>query len=151
MKQKAFKTLLILIVSLFVFTSCEPEDENNVCFYVKNNTSDTIYLHSTIKLFLQNEIMPYSTIKIRESLFSTTKNEYNTIYPSLYEWRINEEYLYIYLKDSVLVKTWNKFYTESELKQFFRETDWIYESYTKPNDGYKYHDYTFEILPEDLN
>jgi hypothetical protein len=154
MQYKLLETVVVIVAvaaSLFTVSSCEPEEENNVSFYVKNSTFDTIYLHSTIKL-LQNEIMPCSTIKIRESLFSTTETEYNTIYLSLYRWTTCEEYLYVYLKDSVLLKTWNKFYTDTYEKQFFRENDWEYKQYSKPNDNdYKYHDFTFEILPEDLN
>ena len=60
MQYKLLETVVVIVAvaaSLFTVSSCEPEEENNVSFYVKNSTFDTIYLHSTIKL-LQNEIMP---------------------------------------------------------------------------------------------
>ena len=48
MKQKAFKTLLILIVSLFIFISCDPEEgldpTNEVKFYIHNKVNKNLII-----------------------------------------------------------------------------------------------------------
>lgn len=142
----------ILAFIIFTNASCTPEDQNIVYFNVKNSSSDTIYIKSDFSV-LENRVIciaPNTISNIKEGSFQDGEEDYK--FKSLYNWTEADIFVYIYSKDSVLLKTWNKFYTDTYEKQFFRENDWEYKQYSKPNNNdCKYHDYTFEILPEDLN
>ena len=150
-------SIIILLMGIAVFlTSCDPEEyldpTNRVLHYVKNNTNDDLI----IKRSHGTSVIQESTIILKKdsiALFSTgalakETNYFETIFQNI----VIDISIFIYSKDSVLLKTWNRFYTDNTQKQFFRESDWVKRVYEK-NEGkiYKYHEYTFTINQEDLN
>ncbi len=157
-----FNTILLVSLSIiFLASSCdpaEPEDpDNKTMHYLNNTTTEDLIIYILPSVSSLSDSIFYCpkgmNSIIKRGHFNSTTSCANP-FDALYNWRNSDSniYAYIYSKDSVLLKTWNRFYTDSTQKQFFRESDWTKRVYEK-NEGkiYKYHEYTFTLNQEDLN
>ncbi len=148
-------SILIGFIVISIFLSCDPLESispsHKVINYIKNNTQEDIIV-SSYALFWNSDSLKLikrdSTIK-----FKITEIEEGTTSDYFFMSHIEKEdsniFLYVYSKDTVLLKTWNRYYTDETQKQFFRESDWVKNYYEKGR--YKYHEYTFTINQEDIN
>ncbi|MDD2530690.1 MAG: hypothetical protein PHN41_05620 [Bacteroidales bacterium] len=159
MKQKAFKTLLILIVSLFIFISCDPEEgldpTNEVKFYIHNKVNKNLIIKTTFSNYCVTPDMRLFSINSDSLLCITSigigKDYSKSLFTALYIGRVVDDTIWFYSQDSVLLRMWTKFNNNEQNKEFFRESDWKIKQWKESDKKYIYTDYTFEILPEDLN
>ncbi|MFA6806095.1 MAG: hypothetical protein WCR29_01615 [Bacteroidales bacterium] len=161
--NKLYKPIfnIVLAIGLIVFfssVSCDPETEspNSITLHqIKNNTTEDIILNiiPTRNPVADSvfHIPKGSSFTVRKGSFFLEKTSpFDVLY-----YFFNEDQdmnVYVYSKDSILLKAWNRFYADSTQKQFFKESDWTKKEYEK-DEGiiYKYHEYTFTINQEDID
>ena len=156
-----FQIVFILGLSVFFSSaSCDPEPkspDSKTIHYVINNTTEDIVLTILPTRFAMSDsvfsIQKGDTILVRRGGFSSSST-YSHSFDGVFFYGFSEEVdinACVYSKDSIVLKTWNRFYTDSTQKQFFKESDWKKKEYEKEEGMiYKYHEYTFTINQDDI-
>ena len=116
-------------VGIFIFLiACNPSDyrdPRNKCeWFLKNSTG--------------------STIGAGISSFEETPDMFNWILDAI----VLEDSLTIFDSNNVLLRTWVQSQRNDSGKQFFNEQYWQKREWKEGK--YTYHEWTFELLPEDL-
>ena len=119
-------------VGIFIFLiACNPSDyrdPRNKCeWFLKNSTGSTITVYGA-----------------GISSFEETPDMFNWILDAI----VLEDSLTIFDSNNVLLRTWVQSQRNDSGKQFFNEQYWQKREWKEGK--YTYHEWTFELLPEDL-
>lgn len=141
------RRLCILAIATVCVLSCDPEeymDGNDSYWYVKNCTQENIYFHCNWVSKQPKLLEPGNS----HWIFIRMDNYYEI--PPFSALPENIERVWLYDKDSNLVRTWTVSAAGDEGRQLFNEKLWRV-SQSKDYGGKFYRrNYTFDILPEDL-
>lgn len=139
-------------VGIFIFLiACNPSDyrdPRNKCeWFLKNSTGSTIILLKNFDSPNYNIVLNDSTITVYGagiSSFEETPDMFNWILDAI----VLEDSLTIFDSNNVLLRTWVQSQRNDSGKQFFNEQYWQKREWKEGK--YTYHEWTFELLPEDL-
>ena len=143
---------LAIIALLVGIQACNPSDyrdPRNKCeWFLKNSTGDSIVVWKNF--YSPNyEVVPNgSTITVYGAgiaSFEKTSDMFNWIFDAV----VVEDSLRIFDLNNVMLKTWVQFQRNTPGKQFFNEEYWQKREWKE--EKYTYHEWTFELLPEDLS
>lgn len=164
MVSRIIKIGMLLLVVLS-FTSCiwfygifseeGYDDTNQVSYYLKNNTQSTIILKSKNVLkgvYDTIDRYQYMTIPADSNfiIFCGAASEYynKNLFDLFFNHNVVEDTMFMYSQDSVLLKVWTESNRFGDGKQLFNESYWTKKSWT--DDYYIYTEYTFDLMPEDI-
>lgn len=146
-----FRFFLISIFSLYYLVSCTPSDyrdPRNPCYwYLKNSTGDLIQMSKNFYFPFHASVPNDSIVLIFRTEFTRHdegKDKFNMILDAIF----TEESLSIFDMNNVMLKTWIQSQRNDPGKQFFNEKYWKKRVWEEEN--YLYHEWTFELLPEDI-
>ena len=131
-----------------ILKSSDYRDPRNKCeWFLKNSTGSTIILLKNFDSPNYNIVPNDSTITVYGagiSSFEETPDMFNWILDAI----VLEDSLTIFDSNNVLLRTWVQSQRNDSGKQFFNEQYWQKREWKEGK--YTYHEWTFELLPEDL-
>lgn len=162
-----FRYLLIASLLALCLVSCDPKealDPTNRCLWiVKNSTGEDIWIKSELSV---DEFEKYLRVNESKTFDRGGAPKAEAVdFQDFFSVYVNDEKSYlkaveIYNADkTVLLKKWSISQFNNHGRQFFNEAYWTkkewkgqggYEKYGYSDKWYNYHEWTFEILPEDL-
>jgi hypothetical protein len=158
-KNGITKLLFVAGVLLFLY-SCDPgwalDPKYKGRWIIKNGTSDTIKFRSSeyYDVTFYNILPPDSTMHLffpanRGVGIGNTKAEADAGFDGFYVARSGvEDSVAIYSMTGEKLKVWKEFGKDLPGKQFFNESYWTKREWEEGK--YTHYEWTFEILPEDL-
>lgn len=145
-----FRFIFISIFSLYFLVSCIPNESrfpHNQCEWrVKNSTGDTIFLLRNFSVS-HHVVIPNDSMVMVFEAGILQRDEGKEMFRWLLDAIVAEDSLTVFNKDHVKLKTWIESQRNDPGKQFFNEKYW---EKRKWESGYMFHEWTFELLPEDI-
>ena len=149
-----YKRIVYAAVFLFCvlsFSSCDPKeamDPSNRCYWIVKNTSDSqIIICSELSLATKEK-----TLNPGESYFFIkmgVPKGYDVYFDGLYDFNaVNDTVGIRNSDDTKTLKIWRESEKDNPGRQFFNEDYWTKREWKE--DGYHHHEWTFELLQEDI-
>lgn len=148
LKNMVFKYLIVILIVAGI-QACNPSDyrdPSNRCeWYVTNLTKDSLVIQATFS-YEPVVLVHDTTILIDHTAFQKDDNE--CFFQGIYNFNtIDDSVVVCNMKGDILI-VWKESQRNDSGKQFFNEKYWEKREW---EDGkYTYHEWTFELLPEDV-
>ena len=148
LKNMVFNYLIVTLI--IMMQACDPSDyrdPRNKCeWYVTNLTKDSLLIKTTFSSYESVILVQDTTILIDNTTFP--KHDNGIFFQGIYNFNtIDDSVVVCNIKGDELI-VWKESQRNEPGKQFFNEKYWQKREW---EDGrYTYHEWTFELLAEDL-